>query len=63
MPPNLLRNRVRSFINSSDPRAAILSVLADAMSDPALQVIDEGGRWRIADADAKARASQLQGKL
>ncbi len=46
VPTNLLRNRIRSLINPQIRQAPLLSVLADAMSDPNLQVIDEEG-WRI----------------
>lgn len=45
--PNLLRNRVNSFINHRHPQAQLLHVLADAMSDPSLQVVNDQG-WRIA---------------
>lgn len=46
LPTNILRNRVGSLINDSHPHAAILHVLADAMCDAHLQVIDEHG-WKI----------------
>jgi membrane-bound ClpP family serine protease len=48
LPPNILRNRVRSLIDPDVPRAPLLYVLADAMSDPSLQVIEEQGLWKIA---------------
>lgn len=46
LPANILRNRVRSLIDPKNPKANLLYVLADAMSDPSLQVIDDQG-WRI----------------
>ena len=47
LPPNILRNRVRSFIDPQNPQAPLLFVLADAMSDPSLQVVNDKG-WKIA---------------
>lgn len=34
LPPHILRNRVRSLIDSQNPKANVLYQLADAMSDP-----------------------------
>jgi membrane-bound serine protease (ClpP class) len=50
VPPNLLRNRVRSLINPRNPHAALLMVLADAMSDPSLPVVQDRG-WKIAQGN------------
>lgn len=36
LPANILRNRVRSLIDQSNPKAVLLEQLADAMSDPSL---------------------------
>ncbi len=47
LPPNILRNRVRSLIDLQNPHVSLLYVLADAMSDPALQVVNDQG-WKIA---------------
>lgn len=46
--PNLLRNRVRSLIDPHNPHAQLLTVLADAMSDPSMQVVNDHG-WKIAE--------------
>lgn len=46
LPPNILRNRVRSLIDPQNPKEKLLNVLADAMSDPSLQVVNDGG-WKI----------------
>lgn len=52
LPPNLLRNRVRSLIDIDNKRVSLLNTLADAMSDPSLQVVDDNG-WKIAEGDQK----------
>lgn len=46
LPSNILRNRVTSLINPQNPHAALMAILADAMSDPSLQVVNDHG-WRI----------------
>lgn len=46
LPSNILRNQVRSLINPQNPHARLLAMLADAMSDPSLQMIDDHG-WKI----------------
>lgn len=46
LPANLLRNRIKSLISHENPHADLLFLLADAMSDPSLQVIDNGG-WKL----------------
>jgi len=46
LPPNILRNRVRSLIDPQNPHASLLYILADAMSDPSLLVINQQG-WKI----------------
>lgn len=58
LPPNILRNRVRSLIDSQHPHAQLLYLLADAMSDPSLQVVNDQG-WKIAVHPDKNRSSQL----
>jgi membrane-bound serine protease (ClpP class) len=57
VPTNILRNQVRSLISSRNQHASLLSVLADAMSDPNVQVIEDGD-WRIV-RDAKDNAYPL----
>lgn len=61
LPPNIIRNRVRSLIDPQNPRATLLYVLADAMSDPSLQVVNDQG-WQIAAKDAKSRAVSSPGQ-
>ncbi len=46
LPPNILRNQVRSLIDPQNTHAAMLNLLADAMSDPSLQVVNDQG-WKI----------------
>ena len=56
---NILRNRVVSFINPNHPKAALLNLMAAAMSDPSVQIIDEGG-WKIAETkDQIGNASRM----
>lgn len=47
LPTNILRNRVHSLIDVQSPKASTLFILADAMSDPSLQVVVEGKTWII----------------
>ncbi|CUI16514.1 hypothetical protein PNK_0889 [Candidatus Protochlamydia naegleriophila] len=47
LPTNLLQNRVRSLIDSQSSDAPTLYLLADAMTDPSVRVIDNQG-WKIA---------------
>jgi membrane-bound ClpP family serine protease len=58
VPSNLLRNRVRSLIDPQNPHAALLMVLADAMSDPTLQVIQDQG-WKIARGNKTTEAQMI----
>lgn len=57
VPPNILRNRVRSLIDPKNPHAPLLTVLADAMSDPSLQVVEDQG-WKISTGK-----QPLQGRM
>ncbi|CAF24463.1 NfeD family protein [Candidatus Protochlamydia amoebophila] len=41
LPTNILRNQVRSLIDSKNPHASTLFLLADGMTDPFLQVNDK----------------------
>lgn len=58
LPPNILRNRVRSFIDPQNPRAQLLFVLADAMSDPSLQVVNDNG-WKIAGESKRVNGQMI----
>lgn len=51
LPSNILRNQVRSLINSQNAKTPLLYVLADAMSDSSLRVIDQQGSWSIANKE------------
>lgn len=46
VPTNLLRNRVVSLIDPASPHAEILKILAIAMCDPDVRVVEENG-WKI----------------
>lgn len=46
MPTNLLRNRVESLIDNRHPKSALLHLLAEAMSDPQVQISHEN-EWKI----------------
>ena len=58
LPANIIRNRVRGLIDSQSPRAPLLYVLADAMSDPSLQVVNGQG-WKIAAANKEGKAQMI----
>ena len=58
IPPNILRNRVRSLIDSANPHANLFYVLADAMSDPSLQVVNDQ-RWKIASGNKNPTAQMI----
>ena len=53
LPPNILRNRVRSLIDLQHPHANLLFVLADAMSDPSLQVSNADRTWKIVSGNKR----------
>lgn len=46
VPANILRNRVRSLIADNQPHAALLTLMADAMSDPSVGVMESKGTWK-----------------
>lgn len=63
LPTNILRNRVRSLIDPRDPHAQTLYVLADAMTDPSLQVVVEGKGWALAqEKETKRTLVSAQGQ-
>lgn len=45
VPTNILRNRVRSLLVENQPNAALLGLLADAMSDPSVGIVEDKG-WK-----------------
>ncbi|HEY4831774.1 MAG TPA: NfeD family protein, partial [Waddliaceae bacterium] len=49
-PANILRNQVKSLIPSNNRNIGILTVIAESMSDPSLQVVDDNG-WRVAQGN------------
>lgn len=50
MPVNLLRSRVRSLILENHPKASLLHLLADAMVDPSVVIVDDHG-WKEASKE------------
>lgn len=54
LPPNILRNRIRSLIDERHPQATLLYTLADAMSDSSLQRVEENQRWTSVENDPDA---------
>lgn len=44
---NILRNRVISLIDTKQPRLSLLRLMASAMTDPAIRIVDDKG-WRLA---------------
>lgn len=47
LPTNLLRNRVISLINPKHPQPSLLRLMASAMADPAIRIVDNKG-WNLA---------------
>jgi membrane-bound serine protease (ClpP class) len=45
---NILRNRVGSLIDPSNKKAAVLELLAAAMCDPSVYLIEDKNGWRVA---------------
>ena len=58
LPANVLRNKVRSLIDPTNPHASLLYVLADAMSDPSLQVINDNG-WKIVSGSTSSDKTMI----
>lgn len=56
VPTNILRNRVESLIDNRHPKAALLHVLAEAMSDSQVQVVDENGWKAVREAKGTGRS-------
>ena len=50
IPTNILRNTVKSLIIPKHPRKNILNLMASAMSDPSLRIVDDQG-WKISQGD------------
>jgi len=46
IPKNILRNRIASLIFPDNPQAPLLKVLAFGMTDPAMQIVDQG-TWKL----------------
>lgn len=61
VPTNLLRNRVISFIEGESSHVAILKVLAIAMCDPDVKIVDDKG-WKIVSNDQKTYTSTISEK-
>lgn len=54
---NVLRNRVASLIDIKSPHATLLLLLASAMSDPSIHIIDDKG-WRQAQRNEETVSSK-----
>jgi membrane-bound ClpP family serine protease len=50
LPTNILRNSVRSIISPDHANRPLLNLMAAAMTDPSLQIVDDGG-WKIKTGD------------
>lgn len=51
IPTNLLRNRVTGLISDDTPKSALMTLIADAMIDENLAIVDDGG-WQRTFSDA-----------
>lgn len=61
VPTNLLRNRILSLIDAQSPHADKLKVLAIAMSDPDLKIVDDKG-WKIISSDQTSYSTMISEK-
>ena len=61
VPTNLLRNRVLSLIDSSSSKVEILKVLAIAMCDPDVKIVNEQG-WKVVPGDQKTYSPVISEK-
>lgn len=52
IPTNILRNRVMSLVDPTNKNAEVLRLIAAAMTDPSIHLVQEGKEWKIAK-DAK----------
>lgn len=59
LPTNILRNKAVSLISPKQPRHALLQLMAAAMSDPNLVVVDERGKWRALSNGEKAEEGRV----
>lgn len=49
---NILRNQVVSLIDPAQPHARLMDLVASAMSDPAIHIVDDKG-WRLASQEGE----------
>lgn len=61
LPTNILRNRVLGLITPSQPQEKTLRLLATAMSDPSVTLVDDNG-WRIQQENEKLPATTVSPK-
>lgn len=56
LPTNLLRNRVISLINPNQPHFSLFRLMASAMTDPSIRIVDNNG-WTIGNENDDVHAS------
>lgn len=54
LPVNILRSKVRSLLSPNNPAHETLALIAEAMVDPSLKIVDRGG-WKL-DSSGKDKA-------
>lgn len=58
MSTNILRNQVVSLIAPENPHAKLLKIIAAAMSDPSVKIVDDNG-WKVATETKEASSFSL----
>lgn len=57
MAANILRNQVTSLISAQNPHGTLLKLIAAAMADPSVQIVDDNG-WKAVDLVAKNKNTE-----
>lgn len=60
--PNVLRNRVTNLIDSKQPKENLLRLLASAMVDPSIQIVEENNTWRASNDNENSKLPTLSSK-
>lgn len=62
LPNNILRNRVFSLIGPENPKEPLLELLANAMVDPAIDIVEDKDGWYQARVDDKRSYITVKGE-
>lgn len=58
LPTNILRSRIRSLISSSHPQYKLMTLIAEAMVDPAVVVVEDRG-WKRGTAEGNGSTNVI----